>query len=36
MMPIQLLSVAIGLAFLVLLAVISMNGPHDPGGRLPP
>jgi hypothetical protein len=32
MMPIQLLSVAIGVVFVVLLAVISMAGPTDPGG----
>jgi hypothetical protein len=32
MMPIQLLSVAIGVWCVILLAVASMMGPHDPGG----
>jgi hypothetical protein len=36
MMPIQLLSVAIGIVCVVLIAVISMGGPPDPGGKLPP
>jgi hypothetical protein len=36
MMPIQLLSVAIGVVCVVLIAVISMGGPPDPGGKLPP
>jgi len=32
MMPIQLLSVAIGIVCVVLIAVISMSGPPDTGG----
>jgi hypothetical protein len=36
MMPIQLLSVAVGVVCVVLIAVLSMAGPRDPGGNLPP
>jgi hypothetical protein len=32
MMPIQLLSVAVGVVFVILLAIVSMAGPGDPGG----
>jgi hypothetical protein len=35
MMPIELLSVAVGVVCVVLIAVISWRGPRDPGGRLP-
>ena len=31
-MPIQLLSVAVGVVFVILLAIVSMSGPGDPGG----
>ncbi|ANP47605.1 hypothetical protein ATE48_17725 [Candidatus Viadribacter manganicus] len=32
MMPVELLSVAIGVVLVILLAVVSMAGPPDPGG----
>jgi hypothetical protein len=36
MFPIGAFAVAVGVTVLVLIAVISMRGPRDRGGRLPP
>jgi hypothetical protein len=35
MLPTGFFAVAVGVLCLVLIAVISMRGPRDPGGRLP-
>lgn len=35
MLPTGFFAVAVGVAVLVVIAIISMRGPRDPGGRLP-
>jgi len=35
MLPTGFFAVAVGVAVLVVIAIISLRGPRDPGGRLP-